>query len=257
MENKKDNKGILIGIIAFVAGVAFIAYGTISLLNSKPNVSDDNINDDNQDVENIDGPSVSVTEDDVKNFLTDNAKLVEYFTDYNADFDLGEMNPVSISDIFGWYFVFQYEHGEGESLSNSKYTYKYTMPVADADTFMRAYLGIPASIVDVTKIDFSKDFFNFTKDDNNYYVEVVATGLDPIQTCVLNDVNIVSDSEIIVTYGVMELGKTCEDKSDSCYIKKRELRLRKSDSGFTILGAADVQEITDNPDNQESSTDEN
>ena len=221
MEDKKDSKGLLIGIIAFVAGVAFIAYGTISLLNSKPEVSD-NLDDDSQEIEN----------------------------------NLGEMNPVSISDIFGWYFVFQYEHGEGESLSNSKYTYKYTMPVADADTFMRAYLGIPASIVDVTKIDFSKDFFNFTKDDNNYYVEVVATGLDPIQTCVLNDVNIVSDSEIIVTYGVMELGKTCEDKSDSCYTKKRELKLRKSDSGFTILGAADVQENTENPDNQESSNDE-
>ena len=142
------------------------------------------------------------------------------------------MDPVSISNVFGWYFVFCYNHGEGEALSNSKYTSKYTMSIKDVDTFMSKYLAIPATIIDVEKIDFSKDVFNFTKDDNNYYAEVAATGLDPIQNCVLNDVNVVSDSDVEVTYGVMELGKTCENKSDECYTKKRKLTLRKADDGF-------------------------
>ncbi len=244
MEEKKDNKGLLIGIIAFVAGVAFIAYGTISLLSSKPEPNPPV--DNNDSGENSDGPSISVTDTDVKNFLTDNSKLIEYFTDYNADFDLGAADPVSMSDVFGWSFVYLYNHGEGEKLSDSKYTTKYTMPSADADTFMRNYFGIPASIIDVTKIDFSKEVFNFTSDEENYYVEVSNTNLDPIQNCVLDDVNIVSDSEIIVTYGVMELDKTCEDKSDDCYTKKRELKLRKSDNGFTILTASDVKEENNN-----------
>lgn len=257
MEEKKNNKGLILGIIAFIAGVAFIAYGTISLLNSKPETSDNNTNDDNQNITDNDGPSISVTEDDVKNFLTNNSKLIEYFMDYNTDFDLGATDPVSISDVFGWSFVYLYNHGEGEKPSDSKYAYKYTMSKTDGETFMRMYFGIPLSIVDVTKIDFSKEVFNFTSDDDNYYVEVAETGLNPIQNCVLDNVNIISDSEIVVTYGVMELDKTCEDKSDSCYTKKRELKLRKADSGFTILSANDVQENSENPDSQASSTDEN
>ena len=256
MEEKKDNKGLVFGIIAFIAGIIFIAYGTISLLSAKPESDIDNNDNNQEDVENNDGPSISVTENDVKDFLTNNAKLIEYFTDYNADFDLGEMNPVSISNVFGWSFVFLYNHGEGETLSDSQYAYKYTMPIADADTFMRAYFGIPASIIDVTKIDFSKEVFNFTSDSENYYVEVAETGLNPIQNCVLDNVNIVSDSEIIVVYGVMELDKTCEDKSDTCYTKKRELKMRKSDSGFTILSANDVKEDVNNEDTNNENPDD-
>ena len=137
-------------------------------------------------------------------------------------------------------------HTTAKTVKTNNVRDKYTMPINDADTFMRSYLGIPATIIDVTKIDFSKDVFNFTKDDNNYYVEVANTGLDPIQNCVLNEVNIVSDSEIEVTYGVMELGKTCEDKSDECYTKMRKLIMRKADDGFTILTVTDVKEDSNN-----------
>lgn len=237
MDEKK--KGIIFGTIGLIAGIAMIAYGVINLMGNKEENPNPPVDEENNNPSDIDGPSISTSEDEIKFWLTDNKEFINYFMDYNKDFDLDTATNSDVSDVFAWYFVYGYNHGEGEKATDSKYTYRYTMPKTDADKFMQDYLGVPLDMVDVSLVTFSKDVFNFTSDDNNYYVEVVATGLDPVQTSVLDNINILSDSEIEVTFGIMDVGKTCEDKSDECYTKTRKLTIRKADNGFNILRVND------------------
>ena len=98
------------------------------------------------------------------------------------------------------------------------------------------YLGVPIDMLDLSTITLSKDYYNFTNDEENFYVEVAKTIDTKNPTIIFDSTNIVSDSEIQVTLGVVENGKTCESGDRECYSKTKTLTLRKADSGFTILG---------------------
>ena len=233
MDEKK--KGIIFGIIGLIAGIAMISYGVINLMSNReetPNQPNENETNNG----NTDGPSISTNTDEVRTWLDDNQTLINYFI--NNNFDLDTATPANISDVFGWYFVNTYDHGEGNTATDSKYSKRYTMPKSDAETFMLNYLGVPVDMLDLTTITLSKDNYNFTSDDENYYVEVSENALTENPNSDLSDINILSDSEINVIYGIMEDGETCEGKDD-CYIKTKTLTLRKADSGFTILRAQD------------------
>ncbi len=247
MNEKK--KGIIFGSIALIAGIIFVGFGVSNLMNQnkkEPPKTENN---------NIDEPSITVTEDDVKTWLTNNAKFIDYMMNFNNDFDLETATNEDISNVFGWYFVFQYDHGEGEKATDSKYTYRYTMPKTVAEVFLQNNLGVSIDMVDVSLITLSN--FKFTSDEENFYAEVATTNLEPVQNSEITKVEIFSDSEIKVTYGITEVDKTCD--SEDCYIKTRELILRKSDVGFTIIKASDALGTENNnlEDNQSEEDNQN
>ncbi len=249
MDEKK--KGIIFGTLALVAGITMIAYGVVNLMkDNKEPVEDDQTN--------LDGPSITVTEDDIKTWSTDNKTLLDYFFIYNysKDFDLDTATEEDISNVFAWYFFHVYDHGEGEKPTDSKYKYRYTMPKADAEVFMQNYVGVPLDMVNIEAISLYKDNLFFTSDDENFYVDVVEFGLDDGGLAYsLDTIEIVSDSEINVTYQIKN-NILCNSPDEECFNMTKQLTLRKADEGFTILRATTVGDTETDNSNLEDNTQE-
>ena len=239
MDEKK--KGIIFGTLALVAGIAMIAYGVINLMkvNKEPIENDQT---------NLDEPSITITEDDVKTWSDNNKGLLDYFMTFNnkGEFDLDTATEEDISNVFAWYFFHVYDHGEGEKPTDSKYKYRYKIAKADAEVFMQNYLGVPLDMVNTESITLFKDNLVFTSDDENFYVDVVDLGLDEGGlTYTIDTVEIVSDSEINVSYQVKN-DILCKTEGEECKTTAKLLTLRKADNGFTILKVKDTPTETDN-----------
>ena len=249
MDEKK--KGIIFGTLALVAGIAMIAYGVINLMKDKEPVEDNTPSD-------VDGPSITVTEDDIKTWSSDNKTLLDYFILYNdkTEFDLDTATEEDISNVFAWYFVHVYDHGDDEKPTDSKYRYRYTMPKSDAEVFMQNYLGVPLDMLNLETITINKDYFVFSSDDENFYVDIVDLGFDDGGlTYSLDTVEILSDSEIDVSYQVKN-DILCKTEGEECKTTTKLLTLRKADEGFTILRATTVGDTETDNNNLEDNTQE-
>lgn len=246
MDEKK--KGIIFGVLALVAGIAMIAYGVVNLMKDKEPVED---NDNNPPA--TDGPSITVTEDEVKTWLTDNEMFVYYFTNYNEDWDLDKATEEDFGNIFAWYFLSAYDHGEGETPTDSQYRVRYTMPKADAEVFMQNYVGVPLDMVNLSAITLS-NAVKFTSDDENFYADVtISWGIGGDCGSKIVKVDILSDSEINVDYGL-----SCSILNPDDITSTKQLTFRKSDNGFTILRATTIGDTgTDNNNLEDNNQTEN
>ncbi len=244
-DSNANNTKLIIATVAFVIGLGLLTFGIVNIMKGGALPKNPPATENSGNTENN---NITVTEDSVRSWLDSNKIVVDYLVEFGYDFDSNSATTANYSDIFGWYFALK-EDKQGTNLPEDNiYDIEYTMPREEVETFAKNIFGKTLDVIDVSTITLSKDLFNFTSDGTTYKLQAVVTDFTPNYSSELNNINIISDDTIEVTYGVMQYGTTCDSGESDCYTKYRVVTLTKADDGFNLLSSADepLNNETDN-----------
>lgn len=245
MEKKNNLKNIVIVVLVLLLGVSLVYIGCDKFM--KGDKEPINSSNNEKDYSNNNQEEVKLNEEDVKKWLKENEKLVMYFTDFGNDFNYLTAKSQEYTNFLAWYLIFGSPDSE-KSLpfpDGSQYTDEYSLSKENAERIINHFLRNDlkedfSELIDFSKLTgYNEKYFHFYSDEKNYYVQVLATGLDPIYTCVLQNIKQNDKDEIVIRYGVLETYSENLDQDN--YKMYRELVLEKTKDAYRILKSGEVK----------------
>lgn len=235
--NKKRNIIIVVSVILIML---FICIGYILINNNLDNK-------DNNDLDSSLDSNVDVSKEinDLKKWLDENYSVIEYFNEFEHEYDINTSTKVDYSNILAWYL---WGYGKLENPTDSRYIIKY-ISKDEAKNFLLSFINkdeIKAKDIDelidlnlITNYSvYGLTDVSFSSDNNNYYVKYLIGGMDPLNTSVLDDIDISNLNNIILTYGFC--GYLSECTSSDSYKGYRQLVLSKHDNGYSIISSKEL-----------------
>lgn len=236
MEKKSNLKNVLLVILVFLVGILLIYIGYDKFFNKKV---EQNNNSNNQE-------EVNFSSKEVKTWLENNEKIVMYFIDFGNDFNYLNSKDSNYSNFLAWCLLFFHDTEKKlPYLNGSNYTDEYSLSKKNAEIMINKFLrndlkGDFEDIIDFSLLkNYNKEYFNFYSDENNYYVQVLATGFDPLYRTVFDDVKLNNKKEIVVRYKIFDYSTENFDQNND--FKYRELLLEKTSDTYRILSSYEVK----------------
>ena len=232
--------GIIIGLIISAIGifVYYIIIGNDGIVREEIKINHGNSNNQINDV-------ITLDEDDVKKWLNDNSGIMRLFVEEKNNFDINTTDKEKISGILSWFLMFggaNVNAIETQQLDyNSGYTYQYTYTTQYIKDILTKYFNLGIDMIDTNMMNNNfNELANFSIDNNEFIVKVVATGLDNYYTSKLNKISLDKDNNIVVNYSIEDCMVT--GSPDNCKsLGNREIVLKKTNDGYNILKAYDVK----------------
>lgn len=234
MEEKKNNKGLIILLIVFLVicliGTGYFVYKMIYVGETITNENTDNQNNNIDDKINLD-------ETDVRNWLKDHSIINGYFVLAQGNFDSSVATSKEYGGILGWNLMFGgLSQNAIESITldmNTGFNYQYTYSIDYLNNLLNDYFGVGIDKIDTNIMNESfKGYANFEIEDDKFIMKVVATGADIYTTSEINTIKLNDDNEIEVEYNLYDMTAS-GDKGN--LMEKRMIVLKKTSNGYNLL----------------------
>lgn len=234
MEEKKNNKGLIILIIIFLIICLIVScYFVYKMIY----IDKATINEINNENESNNEKQITLDENDVRDWLKDHSIINGYFVLAQANFDSSIATSKEYSSILGWNLMFGglYPNAiENNILDHSTgFDYEYDYPISFIKKLLNDYFGVGLDKIDTTIMNESfKGYANFKIEDDKMIMKVIATGADIYTTSEINTIELNDNNEIEVEYSLYDMNAS-GDKGN--LIEKRIIGLKKTSDGYNLL----------------------
>lgn len=239
MKNNKKRNIIIVVCCILIMLFIYIGY---SLINNNFDNKDNNDLDSSLD-SNVD---VSKEINSLKKWLDENNVLISYFNEFEHEYDINTSTKIDYSNILAWYL---HGYGKLENPTDSRYFIKY-ISKEEAKNFLLSFINKDEikekdidELIDLNLITnysvYGLTDNSFSSDNNNYYVKCLIGGMDPLNTSILDDIDISNLNNIVLTYGYCSYMSECTS-SDS-YKGYRQLVLSKNNNAYSIISSKELE----------------
>ena len=230
-EDKKNNKGLMVGIIIFLIicliAIFYFMFKMTYVGNKKNTI---------QENEQVDTKN-NFDEEEVRKWLNDNSTWLLYFTVENVDFDSETATSKDYSYFLAWYLLISSDKSiDNKNINPTTTQYTYTKEYINS--FLDKNFGVKLDKIEIVEMDNAYNGqVTYTEDDNNIYVNVHPFDGAPLYICKLENISFSENQDILIKYNKYE--KESLDDNEGKLIGNRYLKIKNENNEYKVMKVYD------------------